>query len=269
MPNQNPAGANQPLNQHPIPLHQIYHVAADSKMVTGLTVASGDVQLVAPPPVGGVRFCPTEAFGLVRVDGSGTDSATLQLVYKDGGGREIVMDETTVTPGSLNELDVEVPYLLPSDEGIFIRVTDDSDGEVKAVAHWRDVRGVSRFDTVLSPSWQRIHDLAPNGNVRFTLTPSFEGEDPTAARILNYDDKSHTINLRLTDGSETINLGSEGPVSAGELASFDALFLPTPPGWYYEAQLEEAVGGGPAPRLLLPMGLTNQGPARQDQGGAY
>jgi hypothetical protein len=273
MPNSNPSGANQPLNQHPRWVNGLHELAQDAQLLPGpLTALSGDVLLIGPPVTGGVRRLVDPADITLFLSASGGAGSTdVAIVYKDGSGNEIVLASRNLADsaaGATARVQVDI-FLVPSDLGIFLRVTASTAvGLLSALAKWADVRGVSRQDTVLTTSWQTVAPAAPVGSI-VVPAPGFTGEP--VGDIYNYDGILHAVSFRFTDGVNVIEPAALAvPVAVGgrfnELGLIQS-FYPLPPGASLQAQLAAAPG---APVVAsLPVILTNQGPVRQDQGGAY
>ncbi len=271
MPNQNPSGPNQPLNQHPVPQEEIYGLAKDAKIYPDLDAASGDVLIVPPPVAGGRR----KVSGCISagVTGTGTVSATVALVYKNKNGNEAIL--STVTPAGLTgPEDFEVSmFLVPEDEGLFLRVTTDAPGEkVFAFAQWDDVRNIERADTPLTDSFQNVNPPTPLGNTAFSPRIFIPDEEEFEAlvHIYNFDTDPHDFEIEATDGTTTlgpITLASGVPAGEGVRTPLPCTYLP--PGFFFRARVSAGAIETKAPVFSLPLSLINQGPARQEQGGAY
>jgi hypothetical protein len=266
--NANPSGPNQPLNQHPLPFSEYYLLAKDGQIIPGLDIASGDTLIVPPPPDGGRRL--VHGFCLnVGITGTGTDSAEVVLVYKDKNNNETILgDPVTVSAGPTEDLPVSM-FLVPEDKGLFLRVTTNAPGEtVFVISQWADVRNIERTDTPLGESFQDVNPDTPLGNVAFSPNTDPAGED-YGIYIHNFDTVAHEFEIEITDGTTTL-----GPLPVTSVDPGIGVNLPIPcqtypPGFHIRARVSLGAITTKAPVFSLPLALTNHGPARQDQGGAF
>ena len=270
MPNQNPSGPNQPLNQHPTPYADIYVLARDQALFTGLNQASGDVLVIPPPVEGGRRWVDTYSLIATTV-GAGTDTADVEVVYKDGNGNEIVVNAVSVPAAGSQPIAPDVFILVPEDQGIFLRVTADPPaGSVSAAAKWRDVRNVDRVDVELTTVFQTLFGPADVGNILFCPKVGEEVEGGHAW-YLNYDPAlAPNVELRLTDGTNVFLFGATpSPADTATLVAQLAEFVQSSPELWVQARIDDATGQTEPVVVSVAISKTNQGPAREDQGGAY
>lgn len=279
MPNENPSGPNQPLNQHPRPAAEHLVLGKDSLLVTPLPQGGVDTLVVPPPPEGVVRevYCdygstqqPMQLNALLFGNTLATPPA-MDLIYKDGNGNEIAIGTATfntdlrqfrrLNPGN------NVGFVLtPDDLGLFARVTENSDGVFAFISEWQDVRGVQRQDTVLTTAYQQITPVVPEGN---TVIPALGTTNQGVAPLFlfhNYDPANNAdVTLRVTIGGQSVEwLQTLGMGESGEM-QFQVPNLP--PDAKVEAKLDALLAEDVV--LSFAYGLTNQSPVRQDQGGAF
>jgi len=267
MPNANTSGINQPLNQHLVPRHEIYSVAQDIAIFADLLLASGDTLVVPPPVAGGARIVDADGIAALAI-GAGTDTGTIVLVYKDGDGNEVILGSVNAGPGA--QVFGAGIVLMPSDLGLYVRVTSNPPaGSIAVTAKWDDVRNiVSRENVELTTSFQDILPFAPDGN---TLFPGQFGEesDGTYAWFFNLDSADRTVEVQITDGTTTF-LFSTVPVTTLTNLDFATVStLRSTPEVRVRARITTDAGQTGPVICQVPLSAHNQGPARQDQGGAY
>jgi len=272
MPNNNPAGVNQPLNQHPLPSNKGYALAGDGAMASNIAIASGDILLVPPPSAGGRRQVSFTGVVAYLSNTAGIATLNADLIYKDANGDEVLVGQASVALAAAGSdvaslgPSVGGLILMPEDQGLFARVTADPASGVAAVsANWLDVRNVERYDVNLTTVYQTLFANNDYGICRF-----FSGWDQEADGfpvVLNKDTAAVVIDIRLTDGTTTIDLP---PIStpAGEIDQPLGVPVVLPPGWTIEARLQAALTANPC-TIVCAVSKTNQAPARQNQGGAY
>ncbi len=266
------------FDRHPAPWGAHHLLGSSSYMAADLAIDT-DYLLIPPPPAVAageppiIRECGLESAlspGLLRND-SGGDITDVEFFYRDSQGREAIMSTTaTVADGSLRDLSPSSsPFFLGAeDQGIFVRfsaagpVPADS---VNGVGLFADVRDVLFLDTELSEN--QIAILAGAENISRIPLPALDAGTPSC--LLNFDTGTpHTVDLFVTDGSETILLYSGLAVPDGEYLSMDEL-PPIPEGWSVLAALGEPLGGsGPVVARVFYI-ETNPVPVRPNQGGAY
>lgn len=267
MPNANPSGVNQPLNGHPLPGIGRYTLGGDSLLVPSLAVDT-EVLLIAPPPAGAIREVGPDSLACIAVVMvGGAVAADAELVYKDGTGREIVIGTAAVGVDSAVPIGPSsVFYMTSDDEGVFIRFAN-GDGAVSVSASWSDVRNVERFDVALTTSYQALNPAPAQGEAKALTTPLLA---PPLA-LFNYDSIPHVLELEITDGVNTNFLTPDPATStipAGESFPLGTICLLIPHGWELRGRLGEAIVDDTVVSSI-PWSSTNQGPVRQDQGGAY
>lgn len=280
MPNQNPAGANQPLNQHPLPINKRYTLGMDARIVTNL-VEDMQYEVIPVPPKGVVREISAIATQSLYNGEGNADIDEASIYLKDKSGRLWFLSGLTggaLSAGDASDFSGSWPlFLLGEDdffEGAFLVLSGGAGpGVISAQAHWADVRNVIRKITELSTSNQRISPEIPVGNVG--VTPGNDQVPQTALPIYNFDNIDHNVVFELFNGSVSTVVGtttvalSPEPGVRASFTSPDLATVVVPHGWELRARLLESLSdGGPvfAPQHLV---LTNYAPVRQDQGGAY
>jgi hypothetical protein len=282
MPNQNPSGANQPLNQHPLPANRRYQLGMDARIIDAV-VAATSYEVVPTPPEGVVRDL---GLGLQEftVGEGALDATDCEFYFVDSQGREVQLVTSaaeaadSVFPGIAGTLLGGAPlFLMPEDGGIFFRFAAGGTGGGNNVLQsaWADTRNVYRQVTQLSTSPQAILPATPEGNVLFT--PNFDQVPSTADLIgVNFDGAPVDILFELYDGINTVRLGppvtvplapTPGALGAA-LAGVPATSIVQPPGWEVRATIVSAAPAE-AVEVYAYYCFANQGPVRQDQGGAY
>jgi hypothetical protein len=135
------------------------------------------------------------------------------------------------------------------------------------------VRNLQREDTTLVYGvFTGVSPDSPAGNV--AVAPRIGAEfEANGVYVFNFDDVEHELSMQITDGANTVPLplvDATVPAGEGQYVEASSPCLLLPPGWELQVSL---VGPDPistqAPVFALPLLLANQGPARQDQGGAY
>lgn len=273
MPNSNPSGTSQPMRRHPKPGANYYTLGKDGQILSNL-VAGQDYSLIAAPPSGCIREVPAAVVGGIQLVLAGaTADAIVEMVYKDGSGREIVVATTTLSFAN----DVDSPlfggtpaagmFLTPDDDGLYLRFTGGTGGIVSAQVAWSDIRGVSRKDTVLTQTPQAVHDLADPGETVFIPSMFFSVSTLWAFNYSPGD--AHTVVFEITDGNTTINNPIAIPVAAASAVPIPYLYNALPPGFEFRASLGEAPSVDGDLVFMMSQGITNQGPVKEYQGGAY
>jgi hypothetical protein len=286
----NTAQANQPLSQHPLPwaMHRI--LGGGGSLFKG-ALPNSDVLVVPPPapsPNGEVKRA-VDYFALANLfnnTGPGILASVLpvanfQLIYKDGDGNEVILNESALALAA-NGTVVIAPnfnFLLNSDDqGVFLRIGDLQEagpvpftGSIDGHVSFTDTRDMARVETDLTTEFQTVLG-GVQGRARF-LSPLGASGLPTPAYggFLNFDNIDHTIQARLTDGVNTIVLPgfeASSPVLAGQsfnLSSNNIAFLE---GW--ALQMRTTVAAAVAPmRVMMMYTDTNLSPVRDNQAGAY
>jgi hypothetical protein len=280
MPNNNPSGPNQPLRHHPLPLNGRYSLGEDAVIHNNM-VADTDYQMVPAPPEGVVRDASVIA-GQFLVAGEGAaDLVDVEARFVDRNGREtrLTLDAAvaadTLFPSGLTIWGAPF-FLLSEDGGINFRWASGGGGGEANVAHssWQDVRNVYRQITALSTQRQSVLPAPREGEC--LVMPNFDQVPSNLFPVMNFSDADADVLLELYDGSDNVRIQAPTTIPAavtpGVLGSIGYAYLAPalaiPPGWELRARLLTPAPSHPV-ELYAFYQLTNQGPVRQDQGGAY
>ena len=285
--NSNPAGQNQALEQHPLPTLGGIHVlgAAGTTipfMPIGTTGAPVDTLLVAAPAAGSgvvrrIKGSVVGAFGYI-INGSAAATTVGQIVYKDGSGNEVILNDFgAVGIGENNNFALDSTFFLTEDDaggGLYVRL-----GATVAVAvapagagyaQSEDVRGIER--RVVSITDAKVGALpAVSYGEALAVFGGLAGT-PVSCWLLNYDSVAHGADVvtTLADAAGEVVLPNGGDVAVGVGAPFLDADLVT--GRQGQGENLNAVGVAPittAPVLMTAFVRTNQGPVAPEQGGAY
>lgn len=279
----NTAIPNQPLIQHPLPYGIGRLLGASSTLVSG-ALPSTDSLLVPPPPVSpsGVvaRSSDFEAT-VVNNSGVGVEAGAgnFSLVYKAENGLEAVFgdDAGALADAGTLSLGVPTPFLLvPTDEGIFLRLGALQEagpvpftGALDAYMSYFDYRDYTRVAVDLTDAYQDLFQ-GVQGKSRM-LGRGGQDFGQVFAVIANFDSVDHTIEVRITDGVNTVQLPSFAatPVVAGTLVQASAYGVShLEEGWVLQARMTVAEAARPC-RFITAYTDTNLAPVRTDQGGAF
>jgi hypothetical protein len=278
MPNNNPSGANQPLNQHPLPLNYRYALGMDGRILENL-VAATPYLLVEPGDAGVVReISPFGRFAL-HVGVGAADVTNIRFYLRDAQGLEYPIGTFAgpVAAGATQSFTWSRPYFLLGQEftGAYVSFTGGAGGNIQLFGSWSDVRHVDAQRVLsLSQNPQNIYPDVPIGNAGWM--PGNDQSPGAPLPTFNFDDIPHNVLYQLYDGQnlfdvETVTVGAA--VVAGVQAAYaqgtDIASIPIPYGWELRATLQEALNGAGPVRTIQDATFTNQGPVRQDQGGAY
>ncbi|MFB3094408.1 MAG: hypothetical protein ACE10O_00945 [Candidatus Acidiferrales bacterium] len=281
MPNANPAGTNQPLDQHPLPYRGRHVLGIDGIILPNLERAI-DFLIVAPPLANGVReiASSTAGAGVVVNNNSGANITAVGLVYKDGNGNEATLASVaTVVDGASAQLAPPASFfLMPSDLGLFVRFTagaDVTDNTVTAYAQWADVRGVERQVSTLvqNTAVALLPTSIPYGQA-LQLAQSDDEDILASCFLLNYDTVAHgaSIAFTISDGTNTVPLLE----SLGAVATLigDTVFgFNDPSGHHGRGRNifanDSVAATTTAPVIMTAFIRTNHGPVGIDQGGAF
>jgi hypothetical protein len=268
--NNNPSGPNQPLNQHPLPLSGYQVLAVDAALITNCVVDT-DYLVVPPPPEGAARLI-NPLCGIAIIAGATGPDAVFETVLRMAGGNEAILKTGTLSSPD----DLELLYsftasiiLAPEDEGLFVRFTAINDGTVSISANWSDIRPITERTTVqLTQDGVKV-DISPPADPGLVTKVYGPIDQLPGGWVLNTDDVPHDVRVSITDGVNDVDLGPAQTVAAG--AGIPTAFpcVNVPEGWKVQARL---VGSSQSVRpvyAVIPWLTANQGPARQDQGGAY
>lgn len=283
MPNQNLSGPNQPLNQHPVPRNGRYHLSQDAMLLTGITESPADGSnafLAVPPPPAGVRREIGTASVAVTVLPGSADLTAVSLLFVDGSGKRALLGNVAgvAAPGDTVRLFVQngTPFhLLEGDGGIYVTVSSAGAALVSGYAQWQDVRNIERVSVVLEENVPVTLFEASVGNAVF-LASLGEAEDQEAI-VFNWDDAGATVLFEMTDGFDTVAIGSvvvaatltPGVNGLSSSAAVDLPRVTIPTGWALRATMTSTPNGNGPIELYAGGSLTNLGTARQNQGGAY
>ncbi len=280
MPNANPTGVNQPLDQHPLPYRARHVLGIDGIILPSLQRAL-DFLIVAPPLATGVREIAsnTAGAGVVVNNNSAANITAVGLVFKDSAGNEALLaNVATVVPGASAQLAPPASFfLMPGDQGLFVRFTaagDVADNTVTAYAQWADVRGVERrVATLVQNTAVGLLPAIPNGQA-LQVAQSDDEDVLASCFLLNFDTVAHGANIAFTigDGTNTVPLLE----SLGDLATL----IGGPVFGFNDPSGHHSVGGNifandsvaattTAPVIMTAFIRTNHGPVGVDQGGAY
>lgn len=277
MPNQNLAGSNQPLDQHPRTVERGHVLGADASLFTDIPVAAtpgADTLIIPGPPAGGVRRVSTVLAPLSSfINDSGLELDSIAFVLKKvGGGESILATDTTIADGDGFIL-TGLPLFLKDDViGIFLRIID-AGGAVAGVsgyATWEDVRNVDQQNTEMpNVAGTRIEVLSGpgDGNTRQVTGGLF----PVPVWCHNYDDVAHNVSMFLSDGSVDIPVGDGSAavtVAAGASVNLVIFNVALTPGWSLKAEMTTNVSTR-APVISASYTDTNQAPVLPEQGGAF
>ena len=281
------APAPQQFKKHPLPFLLMNVLAGAPSLVKG--AFNGDFLLVPPPSAddvdangGSVVRAVIAPFGVRNAGTADTVAATdVQLVYKAEGGREVVLanlNPAVLVQGAITFMQPAMtPLLSPNDQGIFLRVTGAIAGLlIDASGTYADLRGPQRTTVdvnVVSPAApQTVAEGTEEGAVLYnTFIAAGFG-------IANFDTVAHTFHIFLDNGTDTIELtntavpqsipaGFAFPLPLAGSAAGQAIPA-LAEGWSLKVSLGEAVVTK-APRVFTGYVSTNEGPARNDQAGAY
>lgn len=278
MPNANPAGVNQPLDQAPRTAYRAHIIGADASLFTDIPVAASpgaDTLIVSGPAAGGVRQVSTVFEPLsVFINGAGLELDSIAFVLKKvGGGESIITTDTTITDGD-SFLLTGLPLFLKDDViGVFLRIID-AGGAVPGVsgyASWQDVRNVDQQNTEMpDAAGTRIEVLSGPG-VGNTRQVTAEGVFPVPVWCHNYDDVSHNVSMFLSNGLVDIPVGDGSAavvVAAGTSALLVIFSVGLTPGWSLKAEMTANVSTQ-TPVISVAYTDTNQAPVLPDQASAF
>lgn len=281
----NTATPNQPLIEHPLPYGVGRLLGASSTLVSG-ALPSTDSLLVPPPPVSPNGVVARAAnFEAVVINNAGVGveagAGNFALVYKAENGLEAVFgdDAGALADAGTMTLGVPVPFLLtPTDEGIFLRLgalteagPNPFSGALDAYMNYRDYRDYTRVSVDLTDAYQTVLQGEQGKSKMLGLGAQDFGE--LFLVVANFDSVNHTLEARITDGVNTVQLpdfaATFAPVVAGTLSSVTA--YPPPyleEGWSLQVRVTLAQVLRPC-RLILAYTDTNLAPVRTNQGGAF
>jgi hypothetical protein len=291
VPNTNPSGANQPLNQHPLPSYQRYVLSRDAQFVKGLTEspANGSVNAVVVPAPSDSRVRREILPGSIgiTVEAGSADVTGALLMHIDSSGKRALLATLAGGPFSAGESAIFFPFgagpldfpfhLLQGDGGIAVAVLSAGAASVSVYAQWQDVRNVERVNVTLQENVPATLFTAPEGNARI-LAPSSAIVPPGQGIVgFNWDDTIADVIFELYDGSDSVQVGSVAlgatlTPGIGGLSTVGAPVLPSitiPAGWELRATMTSTPNNTGPVELYASASLTNLGEAREDQGGAY
>lgn len=290
--NNNPAGVNQGLSQHPLPENGGIHVLGASgttipNVPIPLAASPTDVLLVAAPAAGsGVvrRIYGSETggnFGYIK-NLSAAATTVGSIVYKDGSGNEAILQSgVTIGAGGTEGMNLDGDFFLTEDDaggGLYFRVGAvlAADPGIEGYAQSQDVRGVERYITPISNATGKVGLLPaiPYGEALRVFSAPGE-EAPASCWFLNYDTADHGVAVTTTlfDAVGEVGLENNGNVPAGTGTPYlDADSAVA--GTQGRGENINAIDAGidvadTTPVIMVAVVRTNQGPVKPEQGGAY
>lgn len=279
MPNANPTGINQPLDQHPLPSLRRKILGIDGLILPSMQRGL-DILVVPPPSAGGVREVGGEIVPVVVVNESGANITAVALVYKDAAGNEATLAlDATVMDGTAAQLALPAAFfLMPDDQGLFVRFLrgagDPADNTVTAYSQWADVRGVERrVVSLITGAQVSLLPAIPQGQaLEVALTP--DEEVLASCYLLNYDTIAHgdDIVFTITDGVNEVplleSLSDLATLIGGPVFGFNDPSGHHSIGWNILAE-DSAVQTTTAAVIMTAFIRTNHGPVAVEQGGAF
>lgn len=268
--------------QHPLPgLHR--HIIGSGQTVIPSMALSVDYPVVPAPPKGVVREFPTVTEGgfVEILNGSG-GTLDIKLLYINGDGDEILLDENSPLTTEWSSLALEGGnggsfFLTDEDKGIFLRIVSATvainEGEVTAYSSWNDVNGVERHVIDLGATPTGIFpDVAEGDALKLALARP--AGVAASAYILNYDSVAHgsALAMSITDGVNTVPFqqvagADANPGATGNLFSVDA-GAGFPEGGNILVSDSVAVATK-SPKIMIAFVRTNVSDVKTYQGGAY
>lgn len=221
MPNQNPAGINQPLDQRPIPSAEKFIVGADQLLITDVQDSTDVVVVTIPSDPSVVR--EVGGIGLVNVAGT-TGNVTVNLVYQDPSGNEAIIATGTLSLAAESRLTLtpEAPFFLTSeDTGLVIRTTNSEADAVEGISQWTDIRGVERnvVTLVSATAVGLLPAIAEGRALRVVPGTAAQQEGELSSWLLNFDSLTHatlTASVKNSGGTSVrIPLAGGLSVAAG------------------------------------------------------
>lgn len=277
MPNNNASGVNQPLDKTPAWMVAHRVIGADAAIFADVDPAV-DLLVIAPPSVGGVRLVSGTDNGLpsVRVDNaSGVLLTAPELIYKDAAGNEVILETAAnIADGADGPVSPDLAFpLIPTDQGIFLRLTGGAATGVSVTSNWQDVDNVAVFDAALAgASKVSLFPAATPGEALMLLDvlPS----TILTAWALNKDDVNHdgaNVTMTQEEGSVSVPFrhGGWGVLAAGDATGIfdDSKPVATPE---IVVNISDATAvNAIAPVVRIAYTRLNQGPVAQEQASAF
>jgi hypothetical protein len=201
------------------------------------------------------------------------------LIYKAEGALEAIMsaNASALAAGDTSSFEPKLMLLAPTDRGIFLRLGDlqelglvDFTGTLDAYMSYFDRREQTRVAVNLTTVYQTVLSGA-QGKSRMLAIGGEDNSEPYAV-VSNFDSIDHTIEARLSDGVNTIQLpaAAVAPVVAGTVEDLDVFeaFANLQEGWSLQLRTTVDVVDRPC-RAILAYTDTNLSPVRTNQGGAF
>ena len=263
--------------QHPLDIGGARQwLGVGSTLVKSVSLASGDVLVIPPPPV-----VPAGELSILREVSSFlsqltvnpttaiTNNAGVYLVYKAESGKEAILS-TDIGVHAVNAPFTSLPNgyftLAPTDRGIFLR--NLSDGVVDACTQFADSRGPGRTSINLTTAQQTVLSADDPNSV---LTAPYIGNVGFPTMLYNFDPVvSQVVDVFLSDGVNTMLISDGTPVAPQSVLSNPIFQIPPAlqNGWSLLAAVQPSAATI-LPRLVLGYQPTNLVPVRPNQGGAY
>jgi hypothetical protein len=270
------------FNKHPLPFFNVLTLASVSDVIAkDLAIAVPTTLLAIPAPAASAGNEPDtvrvlrggSVGGGVVVKNDGAGAVGVEVIAKIGGVEYVLSNALAVAAGAVVNLGAPgggggfFP-IIPSDAGVFVRLTPAAATVVQVFATYADVRNLRVQDVELEQGTK----LALLSNSNDDANPFLDISTPLT--LLNADAAAQLVDLTFDDGTDEISITPTAGLSVPGLVPpavsvlTSPILIAVPEDGAVNATLRVSAATEPV-LARVAYSETNSGPARPNQGGAY